>query len=132
MFPAIFLLFSQTALPLSMQPSTTYSIINAEDELLPNPEAINKHEMPEVSRRGFAGGDFYAKASKSIPRIGRRSETEASNCICKPFAEYESEVPDSEIILDTDDFERSQTDDGATNKMKRLSLVNLQTSSTHN
>lgn len=31
-----------------------------------------KEEIPQVSRRGYAGEDFYQKASKNIPRMGRR------------------------------------------------------------
>lgn len=28
---------------------------------------------PKVTRRGFAGEEFFLKASKSVPRIGRRN-----------------------------------------------------------
>lgn len=28
---------------------------------------------PKITRRGFAGEEFFLKASKSVPRIGRRN-----------------------------------------------------------
>lgn len=38
------------------------------DVVLKNPSAY-----PKVTRRGFAGEEFFLKASKSVPRIGRRN-----------------------------------------------------------
>lgn len=94
-----------------------------EDEFLQNPEAFNKHEIPEVSRRGYAGDDFYQKASKSIPRLGRRSSAETSSCICKPITELEGEILGNEDTTDNINLQPSLAEGEITNKRKRLNLV---------
>lgn len=33
----------------------------------------NASPYPKITRRGFAGEEFFLKASKSVPRIGRRN-----------------------------------------------------------
>lgn len=33
----------------------------------------NAEPYPKIARRGYAGEEFFLKASKSVPRIGRRN-----------------------------------------------------------
>lgn len=40
----------------------------ASDVILKDPSAY-----PRITRRGYAGEEFFLKASKSVPRIGRRN-----------------------------------------------------------
>lgn len=53
-------------------PSPTYTVITADE--------TDDNTLSEVSRRGYAGEDFYTKASKSIPRMGRRANVNAASC----------------------------------------------------
>lgn len=39
----------------------------------------NGSPYPKVTRRGFAGEEFFLKASKSVPRIGRRNNDVAES-----------------------------------------------------
>lgn len=36
-------------------------------------DVILKDTYPKIARRGYAGEEFFLKASKSVPRIGRRN-----------------------------------------------------------
>lgn len=36
-------------------------------------DVIVRNTYPKIARRGYAGEEFFLKASKSVPRIGRRN-----------------------------------------------------------
>lgn len=76
--------------------SLPYSIINMEEDaesllkLSENSDPSKEEVNPHVSRRGYAGEDFYQKASKNIPRMGRRglrssNEEQDENKIKRPY-----------------------------------------------
>ncbi|XP_065201595.1 uncharacterized protein LOC135832339 isoform X3 [Planococcus citri] len=74
-----------------------YSVINMEDDtesLLKTSENSEqtKEEIPRVSRRGYAGEDFYQKASKNIPRIGRRGSNSNDEDQQNDIPEYDNKV----------------------------------------
>lgn len=74
----LFLVFHVTAVKSLNVKSLPYSIINMEEDnesllkLSENAEKTKEEINPQVSRRGYAGEDFYQKAAKNIPRMGRR------------------------------------------------------------
>lgn len=83
-FPVIYLVSMHSVTPLSEKSTPTYSFTNMENVPSLDSESFHRYQTPQVSRRGYAGDDFYQKASKSIPRMGRRSEPNAKTCFCTP------------------------------------------------
>lgn len=64
-------------------PQSPYSVITVDE--------TEDNTLSEVSRRGYAGEDFYTKASKSIPRMGRRANLDP---LCKSCSSSTEETND--------------------------------------